>query len=461
MKRLSYILIVCLVSGCTMQLPKASVEIPDRFVYSTLDDEVLYSDRWWEIFEDTTLNRLVAIALVNNRDIEIALSRITQARYAVDQARAAYLPAFEASLGAQGDYALSATTDRKSIGQQYSVLAEMSWEVSLFGAARQTTRAARADLRSSEYAWLAARLSLSAEVATAYFQWLQYARLLEISQQSYRLRGEAQQRIDSLFRYGFSSAVDEQQARSLTETAAADIPAYTRAVEQAALAIDLLLGEAPSAMTLPKWSGGSETDNLLPVTLPDDVPAGLPSDLLTRRPDVLQALTNADAAAAKARLARAQRYPSVTLTGEGGVMTYTVKALTEHNPFYWVAAAGFTQPVFSFGRLRRAEQVAREQYSESLATYEQTVLQALSDVENALVAIETYRRQIPIYLSIIDAYRNVQIMTSQLYLNGLSDYLDLIDAERNLYSSQQLYVELLTSQLVSYVNLFKALGGGY
>ena len=160
-------------------------------------------------------------------------------------------------------------------------------------------------------------------------------------------------------------------------------------------------------------------------------------------------------------MARANRFPSITLTGEGGLLTYSVKALTEHNPFYWAATGSITQPLFAFGSLKSAETVAVEEYRQALLAYEQTMLEALADVESALIAIDTYRTESMRYQTLLKAEQRVQQMTEALYADGLSSYLNVIDAERSLYSSQLEYIGVLTEQLSAYVSLYKALGGGW
>lgn len=438
--------------SCAVTLPQTDgVEIPEGYIFATEEEESGTNDDWvgwWEQFGDTTLNRLITTALNNNRNLAVALSRVEQAREQMAIARAGHLPSFGASVEGGATY----PKDKPhTIGQAYSVGATVSWELPLFGKARLTDEAELNSYLATEWGYRATMLSLSAQVATTYFEWLQYARSLEIVTRSYALRLEAQQKIDSLHNYGFASGVDLEQARSLTATAAADIPAYERSAIEANMALSTLLGEPPRLLSIaPQWD----------ISLPEVVGVGIPSDLLERRPDLMEGWHTLNAAAAKAGLARVERLPSVPLTAAGGIASTALRDLFEGNPFNWSASLSLTEPIFNFGRLRRAERVALEDYRQAALNYEQSFISALSEVENALVAIKSYGAQKGWMESIVESNRKVSLLTDRLYFDGMADYLNVIDAERNLYSSQLQYIELLTEQLSSYVDLYRALGSG-
>ena len=410
-----------------------------------------FGPEWWTLFGDTVLNNLVARALDNNRDVAVAASRVEEARLNLKSVRAQYLPQVGLGVTAEGEY-----TPATKIVQSYAVEPSLSWEVALFGQLRNAKRAAKAQIASSEWALRGVRLALAAEVATTYFTLLEYERDLAIARQSCALRRESAALIDSMFRYGMSDGVALEQARSLVYTAEADIPQYRRAVAQTRLSLDILLGETPRRTD----SAGAGL-RLLTDYRPADIPVGLPSELLERRPDIMQARYDMLAAAAEVGIARGNRFPSIALTTKGGIASNSIKGLTSANPWAWDALGSLTLPVFNFGRLRRAEQAAMERYTQSALTYEQTVLTAFSDVEQALVAIATYRRQTERYGELVLANDRIAAMTQALYRSGLSDYLDVIDAQRSLYQSQMEFVNLVAQQYINYVNLCKALGGGW
>ncbi len=462
-----------LVAACSVTPPEVvSVVTPDEYIFAQRGDTlIVVGVEWWEIFGDTTLNKLILTAIENNQDLAAALSNVEIARQTMKSVRSSLLPTLDVGVGASATYTTPSTGGKKVISESYSLLPRVNWEVALFGV-RATTDAAREEYLASEWGYRAARLALEAEVATTYFQWLQYARSLEISERSYALRLEAQQKSDSLFYYGYTSGVDLWQARSLTATAATDIPNYRRAMIQTNLVLNTLVGGEPEILPMPTHSRecehsiGARLDglycgHLTATPLPVYIPSGLPSAMLERRPDVMEAFHKVEAAAARTRVARANRLPSFALTGEGGLLSSTLKGLTSHNPACWTASLSLTQPLFHFGELRAEEKKAFEAWRVAMLNYQSVALGALSDVEKALVAIETYKVEAENYLELLTANSRLQQMTAALYNDGLASSLNLIDAERNLYSSQLDYIALLTEQLTAYVSLYKALGGGW
>lgn len=442
-----------LLASCMPKLYPPQVEVPEKYLYAEgfVQDSTSIPVRWWEMFCDPELNLLVEKALENNRNLLSAASRIAEARDQRAVARSQFLPSVGLGITAEGDY-----TSQTKIVQDYAVEPALSWEVSLFGALRNTDRAARAQVLASEWAWRGVMLSLTAEVATTYFTLLQYQRDLSIARRSYGLRRESAALIDSMFRYGMSDGVALEQARSLVYTAASDIPQYRRAVEQTRLSLGTLLGEAPVRADTTGECRALEAD-----CHPEDIPAGLPSALLERRPDVLQAYYTMQQAAFEVGIARAARYPSIALTAKGGVAGSSIKGLTSGEPWAWTAVGSITQPIFSFGKLRRREMAARESYLQSTLAYEQTVIEAFADVETALSAITTYRQQAEQSRRLVEANQRVADMTRALYMSGMSDYLSVIDAERSLYESQMDLANLLAQQYIACVSLCKALGGGW
>lgn len=460
--------------GCAVAPPDVPpVGIPDEYIFAQEGDTlVVVGAKWWEIFGDTTLNRLIATALERNNNLAIAASKVAQAQEQLAAVRASFAPAIDIEAEASATYTTPSGASKKSIVQSYSFLPRVSWEFSLFGGVRASIEGANEQYIATEWGYRATRLALEAQVATTYFQWLQYARSLEISERSYTLRQQAQQKADSLYYYGYTSGVDLQQARSLTATAAADIPAYRRAMVQTNLILNTLLGGEPELLPMPPHSRecthslGAQLDglycgHLTATPLPAYIPSGLPSSLLERRPDVMEAYHKLLSAAAQTQVARAARLPSIALTGEGGLLSSTLKGLTSKNPAYWTAALSLTQPLLHFGKLKAEEKVAFEQWRQASYAYRQTVLSALTDVESALVAIESYNNQAERYIELLRANNSLRTMTAALYADGLASSLNLIDAERNLYSSQLDYIALLTEQLTAYVTLYKALGGGW
>lgn len=453
MKRLTTIICASFaLAACSARLTPPYISIPDQYSYSegAVTDSLGVDFAWWEHFGDSTLNDLIMRAIANNRDLLVAASRIEQARIELGNVRSNYLPSFAFDVSAEGNY-----THQTHIEQQYRIAPTMSWEIPLFGALRHSRAEAYAALCASKWAFRGVMLSLTAEVATSYFTLLQYRSSLEVARNTYQLRTISSALMDSMYRYGFVSAVERQQSYSLREAAAIDIPNYERAVVQTAAALSTLLGEYPLD-SIVESAAALNADRL-----PPDIPIGLPSELLERRPDVLEAYYGVEQAAARVNIERAARFPSLALTTSGGVLSTTIKGLTSSNPFVWSATAQLLQPLYSFGRLKRNELSAREGYYQAVKQYEQSILQAFADVSDALSQVATYRNEVERVAAMVESDRRVYEMSQALYSSGMKSYTDLIDAERTLYDSQLNYAQVRAQQYIAYVSLFKALGGGW
>lgn len=434
--------------SCNPHLQPATVAIPDRYIYAPSTDSITMPTEWWTIFRDTTLNRLINQALDNNQNIDAAAARIELAKANLKAARSAFLPnfTFGRSAGISGGGGLT---------QQYIVEPAVSWEIPLFGSLRAATAQASAEVEYAAWQYYGVRLALSAEVATAYFTLLQYRTNLDIAVESSRLRRETAALTDSLFVRGMASGVNREQALNLLYTSEADIPNYERSVRETLLSIDILLGKMPDSM-----SYSLTTARLIDKYTPFDIPAGVPSDILYRRPDVISSYMSVLSAAASAKLARIARFPTFTLTGDGGLVSDDITKLFTAGSWSWSAMLSLTQPIYNFRGMKAQEQGAVERYNEAVANYRQTFLEAVKDVESALVSIAAYREQSAKYKELVRSNAKIALMTSALYDIGLTSYLDVIDAQRNLYNSRLQYSNIVAQQYINYVNLCKALGGG-
>ena len=456
MRRIPYILLVAVAAmACNTHLSAPQLAIQKSYIFGGgfSSDSIRLDNDWWQMFGDTTLNRLVERAIARNKNIEIAASRIEEARHNLVVARSQYMPSVSGTISAEGKYD-SATNN---IAQSYKITPQASWELPLFGSLRHTTKGAKAAISYEVWQYRGMRLSLEAEVATTYFTLLQYRQDLAITKRSSQLRREMVTLIDSLYSHGYASGVNLDQAQSLLYSAEADIPLYEKAIAQTLLSLATLTGDSPEVfINVGIGNGSARTNNYRPY----DIATGVPSDLLHRRPDVMAAYYSLQQNAAAVGLARAARLPSITISLSGGSATVGLHQLFDSKGWVASAMASLAQPIYNFGGLRRREMAAREAYKQSLLAYEQSYLEALSDVESALVAITSSREELLHYAGLVESYRNIAIKTYALYRNGLSDYLDVIDAERSLYSSQMQFENLVAQQYINYINLCKALGGG-
>ena len=457
MRRIPYILlVVVLLCGCNPRLSSPMLTEQKEYIFgkSFRCDSVTVADEWWRMFGDTTLNRLVARAIARNRSIEIAFSRIEEARDNLAVTRATYSPALTGDISAEGKYEKS--TDQ--ITQTYKILPTISWELPLFGSLRHASRSAKAQIEYEVWQYRGVRLSLEAEVATTYFTLLQYRQDLNIAKRSSELRRDMVSLVDSLYYYGYASGVHLEQAKSLLYTAEADIPLYEKAIAQTLLSLATLTGDTPEEFMSLDIEGSSAIMNDY---RPYEIGIGIPSDILHRRPDVMSAYYTMQEQGAAVGIARSARLPSISLSRFGGVIADNISTLFTSTAWVADALASLSQPIYNFGGLRRRELAAREAYKQSLLAYEQSYIEALSDVESALVAVTSSRDELLRYAELVKSYRNIAMMTYSLYRNGLSDYLDVIDAERSLYSSQMQFENLVAQQYINYINLCKALGGGW
>ena len=455
MRNIPYILLGALLCSCNPQLatPQLSPQRSYLFGNGFSSDSIRLDSGWWEMFGDTTLNHLIARALSQNKNVAIAASRIEEARHNLVVTRSTYWPSISGNISAEGEY----QSANDNVTQTYKILPQASWELPLFGSLRHATSGAKAAIEYEIWQYRGVELALAAEVASAYFTLLQYRQDLAIAQRSSFLRRDMVALVDSLYRHGFASGVNLEQARSLLYTSEADIPLYKKAVAQTLLSLATLTGEAPESLIN---VGASDSRAITGDFRPYDIAIGVPSDLLHRRPDVMAAYYSTLQSAANVGLARSARLPSITISLYGGTATNRINKLFSSKGWVADALAAVAQPIYNFGGLRRRELAAREAYKQSLLAYEQSYLEALSDVESALVAITTTHEELLRYAGLVASYQNISTQTYALYRNGMSDYLDVIDAERSLYSSQMQLENLVAQQYINYITLCKALGGG-
>lgn len=442
-------------TGCRVgsDFRSPEVVVPERYRYMPGSGDTLVNLRWWRIFRDTTLQCLIMTALEQNKDAAVAASRLEQARLNLRATRANLFPSL--AYQATAEYG----TDGGSVKlpkatQAYSVKPSVSWEIDFFGKLSRATEAARDQMLASEQGYRAVLVSLVGEVASAYFSLLEYDRNLEVSRETYDTRRESLRLVQASFDYGAVSELDLSQAKQLVASASAAIPQYERAIAQTEHALSILLGRNPG----PVLRGGA---SLLEQYVPVDIPVGIPSDLLHRRPDVLQAYYDLAAQTQQIGIAEALRLPSVSITGQGGTLGDEVRHLFKSGSWVWGVSGGITGPIFNFGRLKANADLQREKTREALLNYEQTVLTALGDVENALVAIRTYRAQTQASWAFLQNARLAARLSQERYQRGMTDYLEVLDSERSVYQAELDYASVWQARLDSFVQLYKALGGGW
>jgi len=444
---------VVLFSGCMVgpKYQKPVTESPEAYRMGEPNPDSTYNLRWWELFADPVLDTLIVTALDNNKDIRIAVARIEQARANLGFTKADQFPRIGYEGGAsRGNFAGGQKFDSES--NLFYGAANLQWEIDFWGKYRHASDAARADLLASEYAHRAVQVAIISEVANVYFQLLDYKDRLEIAKSTLVTREESLDIIQQRFDKGVVAEIDLNQAQIQRAIAAGAVPQYERAVAQTENALQYLLGKNPGAIQT-----GSP---LLSQGTPPEIPAGIPSLLLQRRPDIMQAEQYLIAQNAQVGIAQAMRFPSINITGLLGVASNDLSTLTSGGAA-WSVGGSILGPIFNFGKNKRRVEVERFKTEEALVQYEAVVIQAFREVEDALIEIDTYRRQLEIKQQEFEAAYNANTLSRDRYDGGVTSYLEVLESERTLFS-----VELELSQtrqvwLAGYIKLYNALGGGW
>jgi multidrug efflux system outer membrane protein len=416
----------------------------------------LADQKWWELFQDEQLQELIRTALRQNFDVRIAAARVGEARAQVAITRADQFPQVDASAAAERQRVAASPAPFPLGAFQNSVFqlgASASWEVDFWGRFRRATEAARATLAATEWGRRAVVTSLVAQVAAAYFELRANDLNLDISRQTLVSRQESLRLTQVRAIGGAASELDVRQAEQLVFGASAVIVDLQRQAEQQENLISILQGNNPGAVL----RGKALTDqSVLP-----EVPTGVPSALLERRPDIVQAEQTLIAANANIGVARANYFPAVSLTGSGGFQSAALSSLVTGPAVFFTVGASLLQPVFTAGRTRSQVELAEARRDEALLGYQQTILQSLRDVSDALIAYRRNRefrdQQQLLTRSAGDALR----LTTVRYQGGASSYLEVLDADTRLFAAQLVLAQAQANELLALVQIYRALGGGW
>jgi len=442
-------------AGCTLgpDYERPDLDVPVEYVEPVPSGESLANMAWWDLFKDEQLQDLIKTALEENEDLGIALARIAEARATLGFVRADQFPFINgngrAGRGRQSrEIFPGADTDN-----DFLVGADLSFEVDLWGRLRRSTEAARAELLSTEEAYRNVTISLVANVASFYLLLRDFDDRLEISRDTLETRQESVRIVQARFDKGTVPELDVNQAEIEVAVAEVAISVFERSVIQTENALRILLGRNPGPITR-----GLPLDQQ---TFPPQIPAGLPSALLQRRPDV--ASTEAQLAAQTARIgaAEALRFPSLSLTGFAGVESTNLSDLNSSDAGTWSIDANIFAPIFNSGQLKANVEIERARTEQLLLNYEATVQQAFREVEDALVAVRTYRDEMMSQQRRVVAARNAARLSQARYDGGVVDYLEVLDSERTRFNAELDQSQTLQRYLNAIVELYKALGGGW
>lgn len=453
MKRiLIYIPVLLLViHGCMVgpKLEQPEVESPDSYRFSSTQDSLEYL-AWWDLFGDEYLEALIDSALKNNRNAQIAASRIMEAQAVVGYNRADMYPGFGYD-GSAGRQKPNAQFDGTDPGNMFSFGANVFWELDFWGKYRRATQAARAELLASEYGYQTVQISLISGVASLYFQLMDFQARLKISERTWDTRKESLRIIQERYNKGIIPELDLNQAQIQEAIAAGAIPRFSSLVAKTEHALSVLVGNNPGAVEY------GNVDNLIESP---EIPAGMPSQLLQRRPDILAAEQLFYAQTARIGVAQAMRFPSISLTGALGAVSTDLSTFSGDN-LAWSLGGGIVGPIFNFGKNKRRVEIEKFRAEQSLMAYEETVLMAFREVEDALVDIVNLKLELEAVWRQIDAAVNAAALSTARYDAGQTSYLELLESERQMFNAELTGAEIYREHLSSYVRLYKALGGGW
>lgn len=456
MKITKYILFFGLIavffSSCMMgpKFQKPTAEIADTYLGEHIAGDSI-NLQWWELFGDEVLDTMIAHALIYNKDVLMAASRIEQARAYHGMTKADMWPSISIQAGAaRGNYGGGAKA--ATVSNNFYVTPALSWELDFWGKYRSLSAAAQANLIASEFGMRSMQISLIADVSATYFQLIDFQKRLEISEKTVETRLYSLNIIRMRFDEGIIPEIDVNQAEAQWAIAVGSVPAYERAVAQTSYVLSILLGENPNKYVL-------DAEYKEQLKSPD-IPAGLPSSLIARRPDIGQAEAQLRSQNANIGAAIAARFPSISITGILGGASNDLASLTTGG-LAWSAGASLLGPIFEFGKNKRRVEVERRKAEEMLLNYEKVVIYAFRDVEDALITLETLKKEQEANEIYFAATSNAAKLSVLRYDKGVTSYLEVLENERSAFNAELQLSQINQKLLSSYVGLYKALGGGW
>ena len=410
---------------------------------------------WTEVYKDPELTKLIQTVLKSNLDLLAAISRVEEARATYGISKSALYPSFGYNVNAGiNDIRDNARSVGAGIdGQSYGAFATMNWEIDLFGKLRHQKRSDWAQFLATENNAQAVRVSLIAETATLYFLLRDADNRLAIANKTVLSRTESLRTISERFSKGYVSELDQLQAQQQLAIAQAMVPNAERSVITTQNALRVLTGLTPGA--IPRGNSIYEQQ------LPPEIPAGIPSDLLQRRPDIIAAEQTLVSQTEQIGVATAMRFPSISLTGFFGTATSDLTTIVDPASLAFGVAGNLAGPIFEFGKNKRRVEAQRYRTDQYNFQYQKTVLNAFAEVDNSLASLRLYKTEYEAYKYALDAATKAYGLTEARYYDGYTNYLELLIQQDNLFAAEFNESNSQTQQNIAVVNLFKALGGGW
>ena len=453
--RVLIVAIFMLLSGCTLtpDYERPALDVPGSYVQPADAGASIANLEWWNLFRDAQLQFLIRTALAENKDLRVSLQRIREARALLTFTRADQYPFIDGSGSVSRERPSKILFPGSDTSNNYALSANLSFEVDLWGKLRRATEAAQADLLATEASYRNVTISLVSNVASVYFLLRDLDARLQVARDTVNGRRESLGIIQARFDKGTVPELDVNQAQVELAIAEAAVSAFERESVQAENALQFLLGRNPG----PVQRGLA----LKQQVLPSDIPAGLPSELLQRRPDLVLAEERLVAETARIGVAEALRYPSIGLTGSLGLLSDDFSDLTDSDARTWNLGGGLFAPIFNSGKLKAQAEGQRARAEQAMSTSESTLLQAFREVEDALVAIRTYHAEHAARQRQAIAARNAARLSRARYDGGVVDYLEVLDSERSQFNAELEESSTQREYLNAIVELYKALGGGW
>jgi multidrug efflux system outer membrane protein len=441
--------------GCMMgpDYVRPEIDVPDAYQGAAPESETVANLLWWELFEDPQLNELVRVALEQNRDLRSAVARVQEARARLGISRADLFPAVGAGGAASRGNTAEAVIPGVGVQEVFTLGFGASYEVDLWGKIRRSNEAARAELLAVEDNQRTVLITLIADVASTYLLLRDLDARAIISADTLVARQDSTRLIQARFDRGTVPLLDVNQAQIQEATAAVQIASFNRQIRQAENLLNVLIGQNPRPIVRGRKSNESL---IMPI-----IPAGLPSELLERRPDVRAAEQLLAAQTARIGIAQALRFPSLSLTGTLGLVSNDLSSLLDSDSELWGIGADLTGPIFDAGKRKNQVEVEKARTEQAQNAYEQTVLRAFQEVEDSLAGIRWYRDEQAAREMQVRAAQSASDLSRARYDGGVTSYLEVLDSDRSLFNAQLAESEVRRLKLVSIVQLYKALGGGW
>ena len=444
-----------LLSGCalTPDYERPELDLPETWDRDQDTRESIANLKWWEIYQDETLTSLIETALEQNQDLAVAMARMQESEYLVTFTRANQFPFLDVfGSGGRGrqsrEIVPGADTDNN-----FALGANLSFEIDLWRKFARGTEASRADLLSTEAAYRSVTISLIADVASNYLLLRDLDTRFDISRRTAEGRRDRLRIVQARFDKGIVPELDVNQAQVQLAIAEAAVAGFERQAAQAEHALRVLLG---------RYSGSiPRGERIRPKNWSIEVPAGLPSELLERRPDIIEAEQRLIAETARIGVAQALRFPAISLTAEVSAIAEGLTDLNSTDAGEWNIFAGIFQPLFNSGQLKAQMKAQRARAEQAQHRFIGTLQNAFREVADSLIAITTLRRELAARQRQVRAAGNAARLSQARYDGGVVDYLEVIDSERTFFDAELEESSVRREALTSYVTLYKALGGGW